>query len=366
MSPIVDRASVTGHARRWMWTVAPWAGIGLLNATRTVVVMRAQGMHGARPASFAVEVLAWVPWAAGTPLVVRTAQHAPLSGWRSLRFWRLHAPLAAAIWIAWAVWFALLLKVLERGAMGSSPFASIWVGELGNGILQTVLLYGAMVAITNLVESRERLVRQEAETARLNEQLSRARLDALEQQVQPHFLFNALHAISGLVREGRPDTAVEAIAELSDCLRAVLRGAGEHFVELGRELELVERYLAVQKLRFGDRVSATIEVPAGLRGLPVPALVLQPLVDNAIKHGLSRRVQGGTIRIRASRIAGALALTVHNTGPRLADESTRERGMGLANLRERLHALYGDAFELAIRDEEGGVLVSISIPYAGS
>jgi LytS/YehU family sensor histidine kinase len=212
------------------------------------------------------------------------------------------------------------------------------------------------------------LARQEAETARLNEQLSKAQLDALRRQIEPHFLFNTLNAIAGLVREKKNDAAVDMIAALSDFLRRVVDDSNRQRVALSEELEFTQKYLDIQKLRFADRLQFSVDVPNELFSAQVPSLILQPMVENAVKHGIAKRVQGGSIRISASRSNGTLTLRIQNDGPALlADWNEKRSGIGISNVRARLQSLYGDGFEFSMRNQgTDGVETSLSLPLVFS
>jgi LytS/YehU family sensor histidine kinase len=201
----------------------------------------------------------------------------------------------------------------------------------------------------------------------LNEQLVKAQLDALRSQIEPHFLFNALNAVSGLIREGSNEAAVTAIAGLSDFLRHTLEIVSRQQVPLGDELKFTEQYLDIQKVRFADRLQVRVTVPMDLLHASVPSLILQPIVENAVKHGIAKRRQGGMIRISASRCEEILTLSVCNDGPGLPANDTAACGVGSANVRSRLKSLYGDAFAYTMCNAKtGGVEVSISLPYMAS
>jgi LytS/YehU family sensor histidine kinase len=201
----------------------------------------------------------------------------------------------------------------------------------------------------------------------LSETLSQAQLDALRRQIEPHFLFNTFNAIAGLVREGRSDEAVSTIARLSEFLRRTVADSARQEVSLREEMEFVQTYLDIARVRFGDRLQLCIEIPSDLYPAAVPNLILQPLVENAVKHGIAQRAQGGEIRIAASRRNGTLTLCVSNDGPGLAAGwQTGERGIGITNVRTRLQALYGEAFALQMSDRDGGgVEVVVSLPFRG-
>jgi two-component system LytT family sensor kinase len=354
-------------SRLWLWIASIWFGIGLFDATQTVFVMRSEGMHHAWARLFFAMVVAWLPWALATPLVLRLASRVPPGKLRPFFTWLTHLSAAATIGLASAAWMGWLELLLNPYALASprGTFLFIWLDRFYNGLLATMLLYGTILIVNYVLESKERLAQQQTETARLNEQLSKAQLDALRRQIEPHFLFNTLNAVAGLVREGRNDAAVSMIAGLSDFLRRVLEDSTRQQVPLGEEMEFAQKYLDIQKVRFAERLQLSVDVPRELYPAQVPSLILQPMVENAVKHGIAKRAQGGAIRIAASRNNGRLTLSVCNDGPYLpADWETNGSGIGLSNVRTRLRSLYGGAFELNIRNQDaGGVEVAVSLPF---
>ena len=324
-------------------------------------------MHHAWARLFIVLLLAWLPWALATPLVLRLGRQHPLAQWRRVSTWATHLAACASIGLVWATWNASLEELLNPWAHVPGPdrFADLWLQKFENGILTYIVLYATILLVSHTLDSREQLALQQTETARLNEQLSKAQLNALRRQIEPHFLFNTLNAIAGLVRERRNDAAVSMIAGLSDFLRRVLEDSNRHEVPLEEELDFALKYLDIQKVRFGERLQVSVSVPAELLPAPVPSLILQPMVENAIQHGIAKRVQGGAIHISALRSNGRLTLNVYNDGPKLP-EAWEENcsGIGISNVQTRLQGLYGQAFELTMRNQEpGGVEVSLSVPF---
>src|SRR5207302_7386002 len=203
----------------WFWVAAFWLGIGLFDASQTVFVMRAEGMHHAWTALFITSVLSWLPWALATPVVFRLAAKHPGTQWRQIGFWTRHSAACAAVGVVYAAWVAMWEELLNPWSAASvNPFLHLWPQKFFAGLLSFAILYGIILLVASMLDSRERLAHQETETARLNEQLSKAQLHALRRQIEPHFLFNTLNAIAALVREKRNDAAVSMIAELSDLL----------------------------------------------------------------------------------------------------------------------------------------------------
>ena len=352
---------------RWFWIAAIWCGVALFDATQTVFVMKAEGMHHAWSHLFITLLLSWLPWAVATPFVLRLGRRYPPAQWSRFSTWGAHISACAAIGLVYAAWVAGMEKLLNPWAIspGPGPFIDLWLHKFYNGLLSHVILYSVILLVGYMLDSRERLALQRTQTAKLNEQLSKAQLSALRRQIEPHFLFNTLNAIAGLVREKRNDDAVTMIAGLSDFLRRVIQDSDRQQVPLIEELEFAQKYLDIQKVRFADRLQVSVDVPGELFPAQVPSLILQPMVENAVKHGIAARVQGGTIRIAAFRCNGRITLSVHNDGPSLplGWEKTHS-GIGISNVRTRLQSLYGDKFEMSLQNEDaGGVKALVSIPF---
>jgi two-component system LytT family sensor kinase len=356
-----------GNLRKTSWWVSAllWSSIALFDATQTVVVMHAEGMHHKWGLLFLSTFLSFVPWFIATPLALELARRFPPVHLRPVSTWFIHVGACLGVCVVHSGWQAMFLRVLNPYLYKDQPsFVELWRSQFSNGLLSSFVLYGVILLMGQMLESRERIAQQQTETARLNEALSRAQLDSLRRQIEPHFLFNALNTVAALVREERNDAAIKMIAGLSDCLRRVLEGSEKQEVTLGEEMEFLGKYLEIQKLRFADRLDVQIDVPEELYAAQVPSLILQPMVENAIKHGISQRARGGSVCIGAARLGGVLTLRVYNDGPTLPVdwESTRS-GIGIPNVRTRLQSLYGGDCELRMRNRDQGVEVSLSVPF---
>ncbi|RYD77353.1 MAG: hypothetical protein EOP84_15635 [Verrucomicrobiaceae bacterium] len=191
--------------------------------------------------------------------------------------------------------------------------------------------------------------------------LAHARLDALRMQLQPHFLFNTLNTIAGLVHE-EPDKADAMLTSLSDLLRLTLHTHSERELPLSRELEFVERYLAIIHARFEEKLRFTVDVAPETRTALVPTFLLQPIVENAVEHGLQPRPDGGMVTIRVRREADILLISVADNGVGLPEGAAPAEGIGLGNTRARLKELYGGGSSLTLRSGEG-LTVEISLPF---
>jgi signal transduction histidine kinase len=366
MNMEVRRNSLSRRASPWLWIALIWLSIGTFDASDTVFSMMAEGHHHAWVSLFVTLVLTWLPWALATPLILRLGRKHPLR-LKSVAWWLSHLALCAAIGFASAALNASLEALLNPWLWSPPPgnWFQLTVMRFLDHSVSLPILYASIMAIGYVLESRERLAQQETERAHLNELLSRAQLDALRRQIEPHFLFNTLNSVAALIREERNKAAVDMIAELSILLRRVVEGPNRHEVALGEEMEFLEKYLDIQKLRFAERLRLSVDVPSELFGAQVPSLLLQPIVENSIKHGIGKNARGGMVRIGASRSDETLTLNVYNDGPALAEDyETASAGTGISNIRSRLRSLYGNAFSLTLRNEGShGVEVSISLPF---
>jgi LytS/YehU family sensor histidine kinase len=263
-------------------------------------------------------------------------------------------------------WSAMLRVISNPWHHNPPPdFVDTWYSLLTDQIVTFVIAYALILTVTYVVESREKVQWQMSETARLNGELSRAQLAALRSQMDPHFMFNTLNSIVGLVRDQRNDAAIGMIVGLSEFLRRASEDSHRAQVTLTEEVEYLQRYIDIQKVRFGDRLRVSLDIPVELGDAQVPNLLLQPLVENAIKHGVSKRVAGGEIRVAGARYDDTLRLTVYNDGPWVREDlETTSDGVGLGNLRTRLQILHGDRSELLLRPvDTGGVEVVVTLPF---
>ncbi|MEO8704872.1 MAG: histidine kinase [Kofleriaceae bacterium] len=338
---------------------AVWTLFGLLCAASSYWDVRTHGHSPVR--IFAYVLVVWWGWAAATSAVAWLGRRAPLFPftWSASA---LHAGCAIVFGVIHHVWWTSLhLAIRPYDDMGTHSLWPAMSNDVRDRLFLEVVIYFAVLGVTYAVDYQRRLRDRELRAAQLEATLVHARLDALELQLQPHFLFNTLHAIGGLVRQNRGPQAIEMIAGLSDLLRYSLDHAGKHLVPLDQEVAILERYLEIQSLRFSDRLAVTVDVPRELRSVRVPALLLQPLVENAVRHGIERVVEPGRIEVRAHRVGATLAIEIFNTGPALAERG--EHGIGITNTRERLQQLYGGRYSFALRSERDGVVVKLSIPF---
>jgi signal transduction histidine kinase len=346
----------------WPVIVAAWTVPAALSTFETVMFASASGHPISVARAFAAEAPGWYAWAALTPVVVALGQRFPVDRQRRLSAIGVHiaASLAASLLVATVNAGADTL--VRRSPTGLFTLIRRW---FLSGLPATTLAYFAVLGISYALFSAARLRARERHAEQLMAQLTDARLSALRMQLQPHFLFNSLNAIMALVRDQDTPGAIGALSLLSDLLRTSLRVDAAHRVPLRDELEFVRRYLAMAQIRFGERLTVQYAADEDVLDVLVPTFILQPVVENAVRHGIARSRVPGQIEICASRDGTQLALTVHDDGKGLPPEwDGTSEGLGLANTRARLAYMYGSASSLTItrgRDDRG-VVATIRLP----
>jgi two-component system, LytTR family, sensor kinase len=349
----------------WLWIAALWCAGGLIEASQSVLILRfAERRQHAWLPLFGTEFATWLPWALATPMVVSLARRFPIMRGTTLRAVVVHLAAFVGISAIAEVWSAALQVLFNPWGNRRAPtFWDTWSITLLYQVLIFLIAYALILTITYLVDSREKVARQSTETARLNEELSNAQLAALRGQLEPHFMFNTLNSIAALVRDRRNDAAVSMIVGLSEFLRRASEDSHRSRVSLGEEVEYLQRYVDIQQVRFGERLRFSMQIPAELLDAQVPNLLLQPLVENSIKHGVAARVAGGSVRVTGTRADGCICLRVFDDGPGFPADWQSHGGVGLANLRTRLRILYGDAATLEMKPVAAdGVEVLVVLP----
>jgi two-component system, LytTR family, sensor kinase len=357
----------------------PYPGVGRMfliwTAIGVLTVLRSQSFRAASEAghgAFAVLLACtswYFPWALLTPLVFRLEQRFPVGapGWprRVALLAAISAPFCLAaspvmIGLDAAIRYASGAPAWVSGSVGFwfAPFPTaeglFWCSVAGGYFFRTLF---------QLQEQEKRAARLALEKSRLEASLNQAQLDALRAKLNPHFLFNSLQNISVLMKQD-PDTASRMLAVLGDLLRAVLRRDSQPETTLGEEIDLTRSYAALEQMRFADRLCVTFEIPDEVKQAMVPCFLMQPLLENAIKHGLRGVRKTGIIAVRVAQEENRLAITVTDNGVGTpADMNGIKIGVGLGSTCERLARMYPERHQLSIqRPPEGGTEVRIVIP----
>jgi sensor histidine kinase YesM len=308
----------------------------------------------------ATYVVAYWLWVAAAPVVVWVGRRFPLDSPGRLRTVGVH--LVFLHLIVGAVLFAHGLVLFAGLQLTPRPFGATIQRAMGLAAPEFLLIYLVLLLSTFAIDYFRKYRDRELRTAQLEASLQAAKLSALQSQLNPHFLFNALNAVSALMYRD-VEAADAMLARIGELLRLTLAADGSHEIRLSEELELLERYLDIERIRFAERLAITVDVPDSALEVHVPPFALQPLVENAIRHGVARRSEGGKVLVSARRVDGRLQLRVVDDGPGLPAEKVRE-GIGLRNTRDRLQQLYGTSQQLAFRKPDaGGLEVLMELPW---
>lgn len=358
------RPPVDDHRTGLIVTVASAVALGfsLLVTAQTMFSMMDHGHAWWR--IFGWHLGSWLFWVPFAPWVVKLGgdvRWGEGSG-RTLRLGALSVLLAGGQLVVSGA-AATLLQPYQPVAR--TRFLRYLENEFLPWVAVDLIAFWCLIAIGSAIAANRRSRAHELRETRLETELARAQLDALRLEIQPHFLFNTLNSVAALIRRRSNDRALEVVLGLSELLRATLDRSDRHQVPLREEVDFVERYLALQKTRFADRLRVTVDVPDELAEVPVPWLILQPLVENAIRHGIAPRAGGGELEIRAASGGDQLELLVTDDGPGLGDDRPRDekaKGLGLDNIRSRLRQLHGDEASLGLTREADRTVARVRLP----
>lgn len=338
--------------QRWGLIWLAWTLLGLTTATRIKLSYGYAGNPITWRNALAIAYCDWYVWAALFPVMLRLARRFALEpgNW----MWRL------ALLVPLSVLLAFLKMITEfsiRRMLAPNHARRFAIFEISNATFTYWAIVGLIYAFDYYRKYRE----HQLKASHLATQLAQAQLQALKMQLQPHFLFNTLHAISSLMHRD-VEAADKMLARLSDLLRLTLENAGAQEVSLRQELEFLDRYLEIEQTRFGERLQVRKEIAPETLDARVPNLILQPLVENSIRHGVAARAAAGLIELRAARTNGELQLHVRDDGPGLPAQL--KEGVGLANTRARLQQMYGAAQRFELHNgSDNGLTVSLTLPF---
>ena len=353
--PLPGSSPMPRRALFWLVGIALWTLFPLLIAAQNGLYATYMGESVNWTRLLSLRLADWYTCAVFTPFCFWLVRRFPLQrhSWRRNLAVQLLATSAAVV-----VKYAMYVELAKR----LRP-TEVWRLDaiLVRSFASESIAFWILLAIVHGIEVHRRWREREVQAARLEAELASARLDALTAQLQPHFLFNTLNSVSTLMRRD-VNAAEEMLSHLGALLHRTLRPRDGHEVTLAEELDVLEQYLAIMKIRFHDRLLVRTEVEEGLSAARVPHLVLQPLVENAIRHGISRKPGAGVIEIAARRAGDVLEISVRDDGEGVG---SAKDGIGLSNTRRRLRQLYGDAQSLElVPAAEGGSRVTLRIPLA--
>jgi sensor histidine kinase YesM len=358
----------------WLWVAlfGLWTFLGLFMFSQGM----AQKLMAQDPHPWWQHLTSWMVgvwlWFLFTPLVLWLGRKFPPDRkpyWRAVLF---HLAISLVFPLVDLALESVILRGLHVFPDIMSSFAATLFFLLVIGYHQSILTYWSILGAQctygwyrRYEERRQEALRLELRSSQLERQLAEAHLSALKMQLHPHFLFNTLNTIMVLVRQQKGREAEEMLARLSDLLRCVLDDVQAQEVPLSRELEYLQLYLSIEQVRFQDRLRVDIAADPEVLDAALPHMALQPIVENAIRHGIGRSSTAGQIGITACRVNESVEIKIRDDGPGLAAANgTTGGGIGLANTRARLRELYGDAASLKVENaERGGVVATMVLPF---
>ena len=291
------------------------------------------------------------------------AKRWPIERANRVRHAAFHLAAGAAFSLGWTALRVELGVWQSAGQVEAVSFAALFRPLLAKTFYFNLFVYWAVISVTHAFDYYRRFHEREINTLDLERRLTQARLQALQMQLNPHFLFNTLHTISALMHKD-VEAADRMISRLSLLLRYTLESTTAHEVPLQQELAFLDRYLEIEQTRFGPRLTVVRDIAPETLRAQVPNLLLQPLVENAIRHGIEPQAKPGQVRLLARRVDDQLRLEVRDNGVGLPQGGLEAEGVGLANTRARLQQLYGDDQKIEFANAaDGGLVVSVSIPF---
>jgi two-component system LytT family sensor kinase len=364
---MIQEPKLNRKMAKWIAIWAVWTLFGFFFASQFAL----QNQLSRNPVSF-WQILLWqmvsgYVWFALSPLIIYLARKFPFETGK----WKKSLPvhLAAGVLIAL---FQQVIDTFMLTRLGYPPnrqfasFPEAYQFFVYINLHLSILIYWGVVGIKSAFSYYQKYRERELQTSQLEARLATSRLQVLKMQLHPHFLFNTLNAISELIHKD-PDAAEQMIGDLSDLLRMSFEKLEVQEISLKQELEFLRKYLEIEQMRFQERLKVEMRIAPETLDACVPNMILQPLVENAIKHGLAPRSEGGKIEIGATRNNGSLRLTVSDNGIGVpfGDTKNLHEGVGLSNTRRRLRHLYGDKHKFDLETAgKNGFIVNLTIPYS--
>jgi signal transduction histidine kinase len=363
---------------RYAFAVA--LALGTVETAKALVVAQIRGIDFGLARALVTNMSWWLLWVPLAGIVFWFARRVPFKQ-GALRWVAVHGTGCVVLALVHIAASAVFVRAGAIPPPGAANTVAIQFRALLAGYLLTdFVTYGVILASYTALVSGDRLraeqaerarlqiaaVHAEADRARIETLMTQAHLRALRSELDPHFLFNSLNSVAALVQRGDREGAIRMTSRIGDLLRCTLEGRDDPEVTLGQEIDLLRLYLDIESVRFADRLRTCFDVPTELRGALVPSFILQPLVENALRHAVARSRKPVFVEVRASAHGDALRLAVRDTGPGgdlTVAHGYGGTGIGLRNIRERMSALYGDAASLDLRQRpEGGAEAVVTFP----
>jgi two-component system, LytTR family, sensor kinase len=366
---------VRSRRRLWLSFVLLWIALGAFSAGTILIQLPPIRRSGPPPATgdsivtrnIIWQLVIWLAWISIVPVGLWLKRRWPVERGALIRSLPVHLVAVLVLCVAHSIVILLTRQIIMTPGQSidmqqASAMLIFWSAR---DLPFAALFYGFILGIGSAADYYQQFRERQLRASQLEAQLANAELQMLKMQLHPHFLFNTLNGITGLVRDNDNAGAIEMLVGLSDLLRQTLDNAGRQEVRLAEELEWLELYLKLQQIRFSDRLRVNVNADREALDALIPNLITQPLVENAIRHGIAPRAQPGSVSLSARRVKDNLVVSVCDDGIGLPiDWSLRSsKGVGLLNTQARLQQLYGSAFDFTVHNRtEGGVEASITIP----
>jgi signal transduction histidine kinase len=373
---MLERMKLFGFGRR-QWLLV--TGIVLLIACFSASLhFTAYKHYKEHPKSFpdvlSWQLVWWTPWIPLVPLIIGVAQAFPVDRQKWLKTLLIHAGfcigfslLHLTLYVSFAWFLGGQMWMMVADKIGNDFFPVLWrliTSPFMVNFRLRLLIYAVIVLVSLTLDYYKRLQKRELDLSRIEKQLADAQLQALKMQLHPHFLFNTLNSVSALMYKD-VHAAEEMVRKLTNFLHMTLESSGAQEVTLKKELDFLNYYLQIEQIRFQDRLAIEMNIDPSTLDARVPNLIMQPIVENAIRHGVATRSGKGQIEIRSRRQNGVIQLQVQDNGPGLEAENGEIReGVGLSNTRLRLQQIYGNTYRFdLINSPQGGVVATVELPY---
>ena len=376
-----DEILITGKSKlvKWLVFYGIWTAVALVFAGEIKAIKDHLGEPISWLKAFVTSISFFYLWAVLSLFVLGLGRRFPIEK----PHWRRNIPIHVTLsFIFPAIHIALFLfvdelgvwlKLMKESALASEATTSTSYWEtfqvfFMDNFASGVLMYWIILLVGQSTRIYHQYKEKQIEFSQLESQLAQAQLQSLKMQLHPHFLFNTLNSISTLIHKD-PESADRMLTRLSDLLRLTLESAGTQEIDLQHEIDFLMRYLEMEQIRLGDRLVVEMDIEPELLDARVPNLILQPLVENAIRHGIAPHARQGVIQIRGVRQNGMIELEVSDNGAGISEETKQElnEGVGLSNTRQRLQQLYGDEHQFELKNSpDGGFVASLQIPYQNS
>ncbi|MEM7368008.1 MAG: histidine kinase [Bacteroidota bacterium] len=351
--------------QNWVWIVLVWIVISLLSTTMLYVRIEQDNTENSWGFIFVVKLAVWMFWGVWALVIYQLSLRFRLEKGNIGPALLFHIPFSIFSVLLNVYFYALVGWLISLDAFGGAGVLAIFSFLVWALFEWYFIFYWSIVLVSYVIDYFQKYKAKQIQTLQLQAQLVQSQLQALKMQLQPHFLFNTLNAIASQVRQDEKKSAVDMLTDLSELLRWTLAQRDQQVISLDEELSFIRRYLELESKRFPGRMDIEIEVAPNTLAARVPVFFLQPIVENALKHGLAKKLSARKLGINIQKVNETLSIIVNNEGPALSPgfDIQFSPGIGLSNTMERLAQLFGETFHFELNNVPEGVEARIQIPY---